>query len=71
MMNTMRALIRAEHGVELASVPFEPAEYDAVVIATAHSAIDYVQLVDDASLVVDLRNAVGRHGVTSTKVCAR
>ena len=57
-----------EHGVQLESAPFEPAAYDAVVIATAHSSIDYVQLVDDAALVVDLRNAVGRHGVTSPKV---
>jgi UDP-N-acetyl-D-glucosamine dehydrogenase len=58
----------AEHDVELASVAFEPAAYDAVVIATAHSAIDYVQLVEDAALVVDLRNAIGRHGVVSPKV---
>ena len=58
----------AEHGIHLESALYEPAGYDAVVIATAHSAIDYVQLVDDAKLVVDLRNAVGRHGVTSTKV---
>ncbi len=57
-----------EHGVKLESAPFEPAAYDAVVIATAHSSIDYVQLVDDAALVVDLRNAVGRHGVSSPKV---
>ena len=57
-----------EHGVQLASVAFEPAAYDAVVIATAHSEIDYVQLVDDAALIVDLRNAVGRHGIKSDKV---
>ena len=58
----------AEHGVRLASVAFEPAAYDAVVIATAHSEIDYVQLVDDAALIVDLRNAIGRHGIKSDKV---
>ena len=58
----------AEHGVQLASVAFEPAAYDAVVIATAHSEIDYVQLVDDAALIVDLRNAIGRHGIKSDKV---
>ena len=57
-----------EHGVQLASVPFEPAAYDAVVIATAHSEIDYAQLVDDAALIVDLRNAVGRLGIKSDKV---
>ena len=38
------------------------------MIATAHSSIDYAQLVDDANLVVDLRNALGRHGITSDKV---
>ena len=57
-----------EHGVQLASVTFEPAAYDAVVIATAHSEIDYAQLVDDAALIVDLRNAVGRLGIKSDKV---
>jgi UDP-N-acetyl-D-glucosamine dehydrogenase len=55
-------------GIDLASVPFEPAAYDAVVIATAHSGIDYAQLVADAQLVVDLRNATGRAGITSEKV---
>ena len=39
-----------------------------MVIATAHSRIDYAQLVDEASLVVDLRNATGRAGVASEKV---
>ncbi len=57
-----------EHGVALTSVPLEPAAYDAVVIATAHSGIDYAALVDDASIVIDLRNATGRAGVTSDKV---
>ena len=49
-------------------MPLEPSAYDAVVIATAHSGIDYVQLVEDAQLVVDLRNATGRAGVASEKV---
>jgi UDP-N-acetyl-D-mannosaminuronate dehydrogenase len=49
-------------------VPFRPADYDVVVIATAHSGIDYAQLVADSELVVDLRNATGRAGVTSSKV---
>jgi len=55
-------------GIALESVPFAPADYDAVVIATAHSGIDYAKLVADAPLVVDLRNATGRAGVTSDKV---
>ena len=54
----------AADGIALASVPFEPTAYDAVVIATAHSGIDYAKLVDDAQLVVDLRNATGRAGIT-------
>ena len=40
-----------EHGLSLRSVALEPGAYDAVVIVTAHSAIDYEQLVADAKLV--------------------
>jgi UDP-N-acetyl-D-glucosamine dehydrogenase len=58
----------AADGIALSSVPLEPAAYDVVVIATAHSSIDYAKLVDDAQLVVDLRNATARAGVTSEKV---
>jgi UDP-N-acetyl-D-glucosamine dehydrogenase len=57
-----------EDGVTLSSVPLEPTAHDAVVIVTAHSQIDYARLVEDAALVVDLRNATGRAGVTSDKV---
>jgi UDP-N-acetyl-D-glucosamine dehydrogenase len=57
-----------EHGVTLSSVALDPAAYHAVVIVTAHSQIDYARLVDDASLVVDLRNATGKAGVASKKV---
>jgi UDP-N-acetyl-D-glucosamine dehydrogenase len=57
-----------EHGVTLSSVPLDPAAHHAVVIVTAHSQIDYARLVDDAALVVDLRNATGRAGVASDKV---
>ncbi len=42
------------------SSPYEPESYDCVVIVTAHSAIDYDDLVDRAQVVVDLRNATGR-----------
>ena len=58
----------AEHGTELVSQPLDPAAYDAVVIATAHTSIDYAQLVVDANLVVDFRNALGRHGISDEKV---
>jgi UDP-N-acetyl-D-glucosamine dehydrogenase len=57
-----------ENGVEMSSVAYEPAAYDCVVIATDHHAIDYEQLVDDAALVVDLRNATGKKGTESPKV---
>jgi len=57
-----------EHGLEMESVPYEPAGYDCVVVVTDHSEIDYAQLVDDASLVVDLRNATGAKGTASEKV---
>ncbi len=57
-----------EHGVSLSSVPLDPAAYDCVVIVTDHGAVDYEQLVDDAKLVVDLRNATGRNGKNSDKV---
>jgi UDP-N-acetyl-D-glucosamine dehydrogenase len=57
-----------DHGLEMTCVPYEPAKYDCVVIVTDHSEIDYDQLVDDASLVVDLRNATGAKGTASEKV---
>ena len=46
----------------------EPEAYDCVVIVTAHSAIDYAQLVEDAPLVVDFRNATGEPRRRSDKV---
>jgi UDP-N-acetyl-D-glucosamine dehydrogenase len=52
----------------LRSVPYAPEEYDCVVVVTAHTAIDYEQLVDRAQLVVDLRNATGRNGAGNGKV---
>ncbi len=58
----------AERGVEHVSAPLEPAAYDAVVIATAHTSIDYVRLAEEALLVVDLRNAMGGAGVTGDTI---
>jgi UDP-N-acetyl-D-glucosamine dehydrogenase len=52
----------------LRSVAYEPETYDAVVIITAHSAIDYDELVERAQIVVDLRNATGRNGTGNGKV---
>src|ERR671934_1099923 len=50
------------------SVPLEPANYDCVVIVTAHSGIDYDALIEQSQLVVDLRNATGRNGSDNGKV---
>jgi UDP-N-acetyl-D-glucosamine dehydrogenase len=54
--------------VGLSSVPLEPGDYDCVVIVTAHSTVDYADLIDKAHVVVDLRNATGRAGRESDKV---
>jgi UDP-N-acetyl-D-glucosamine dehydrogenase len=53
---------------DLSSVPLEPAAYDCVIIVTHHSSIDYDRLVEEAPLVVDLRNATGGNGTRNGKV---
>jgi UDP-N-acetyl-D-glucosamine dehydrogenase len=53
---------------DLASVAYEPAAYDCVVIVTDHSSLDYEALVDEAKLVVDLRNATGAKGTAAENV---
>jgi UDP-N-acetyl-D-glucosamine dehydrogenase len=58
----------AEHGLELSSSPYEPGAYDCVVVVTDHSAIDYDALVDEAKVVVDLRNATGAKGTAAPNV---
>jgi UDP-N-acetyl-D-glucosamine dehydrogenase len=55
-----------DHG--LSSVALDPAEYDCVAIVTAHSAVDYDRIVEQAPLVVDFRNATGRNGHVHGKV---
>jgi UDP-N-acetyl-D-glucosamine dehydrogenase len=57
-----------ENGIAMSSAALEPTEYDCVVIVTNHSGIDYDRLVDEARLVVDLRNATGSNGRRSDKV---
>jgi len=52
----------------LRSVEYAPEQYDCVVIVTAHSSIDYDDLVERAKIVVDLRNATGRTGSGNGKV---
>jgi UDP-N-acetyl-D-glucosamine dehydrogenase len=56
------------NGLDLRSVPLDPGAYDCVVVVTDHSGIDYERLVDEAKLVVDLRNATGANGKGSDKV---
>jgi UDP-N-acetyl-D-glucosamine dehydrogenase len=57
-----------ENGLAMSSVPLEPDAYDCVVVVTNHSDVDYERLVEDAALVVDLRNATGANGRISEKV---
>ena len=58
----------SEHGVAMSSVALEPAAYDACVIVTDHSAIDYDALIAEAPVVVDLRNATGAKGTAAPNV---
>jgi UDP-N-acetyl-D-glucosamine dehydrogenase len=55
-----------EHGLEMSSVELDPGAYDCVVIVTDHHSIDYAKIVEDAQVVVDLRNAT--RGIESDKV---
>jgi UDP-N-acetyl-D-glucosamine dehydrogenase len=55
-------------GSELSSAAYEPGAYDCVVVVTDHSSFDYDALVDDAKLVVDLRNATGAKGTAAENV---
>jgi len=57
-----------ENGMALESVALDPGAYDCVVVVTDHATIDYEQLVEDAKLVVDLRNATRANSTHSDKV---
>ncbi len=50
--------IRLEDGTMLAENPAALRTADCVVIVTDHSAFDYKALVEEASLIVDTRNAL-------------
>jgi UDP-N-acetyl-D-glucosamine dehydrogenase len=52
----------------LRSTDYAPESYDCIVIVTAHTSIDYEDLVRRAPIVVDLRNATGRNGTGNGKV---
>jgi UDP-N-acetyl-D-glucosamine dehydrogenase len=50
------------------SAALDPAAYDCVAILTAHSSVDHAQVVRDAKVVVDFRNATGDAGRDDPKV---
>ena len=52
----------------LDSAPLKPERYDCVAILTAHSSINYEEVVERAALVVDFRNATGENGRRNGKV---
>jgi UDP-N-acetyl-D-glucosamine dehydrogenase len=57
-----------DNGLAMNSSPLDPGAHDCVVIVTDHAGIDYERVVDEAALVVDLRNATGANGKGSDKV---
>jgi UDP-N-acetyl-D-glucosamine dehydrogenase len=52
----------------LSSVELDPSAYDCVVVVTAHSSVDYEELIERSHVVVDLRNATGATGTASDRV---
>jgi UDP-N-acetyl-D-glucosamine dehydrogenase len=56
------------HELDLRSVELDPGAYDCVVIVTAHTNVDYDDLVERAHCIVDLRNATGPAGRRNDKV---
>src|SRR3954465_6333327 len=56
-----------KYNLEMKNTPLENlGQYDCVVIVTDHSAYDYAQIVAEANLVVDTRNAT--KGIKSAKI---
>jgi UDP-N-acetyl-D-glucosamine dehydrogenase len=56
-----------KYNLEMKNTPLENlGQYDAVVIVTDHSSYDYAQIVAEANLVVDTRNAT--KGIQSPKI---
>jgi UDP-N-acetyl-D-glucosamine dehydrogenase len=56
-----------KYNLEMKNTPLENlGQYDAVVIVTDHSSYDYAQIVAEAKLVVDTRNAT--KGIQSAKI---
>jgi UDP-N-acetyl-D-glucosamine dehydrogenase len=57
-----------EHGLVSQSLDGAVGSADCVAIVTAHSGIDYDNLAEHASLVVDFRNATGENGTQNGRV---
>jgi UDP-N-acetyl-D-glucosamine dehydrogenase len=56
-----------KYNLEMKNTPLENlGQYDCVVIVTDHSSYDYAQIVAEANLVVDTRNAT--KGIQSPKI---
>ena len=47
----------------LRSMPLEPEQYDCVAIVTAHTSIDYADIVRRGKVIVDFRNATKGHEI--------
>lgn len=43
-------------------------EYDAIVLCTEHTDVDYAMVVKNAKLIVDTRNAIARNNIEATNV---
>jgi UDP-N-acetyl-D-glucosamine dehydrogenase len=50
----------------MTSAALDPAAYDCVAIVTAHTSVDYADVVAKSNVVVDFRNAT--KGIKSEKV---
>ncbi|TGP14269.1 nucleotide sugar dehydrogenase, partial [Mesorhizobium sp. M1D.F.Ca.ET.234.01.1.1] len=58
--------IKGRRSIELTEAALK--DFDAVVVATDHDAIDYQAIADHALLVVDTRNVFGRLGLARDTV---
>ena len=58
--------LAGRHSVKLSADVLS--EYDAVILAIDHDVFDYALIAKHARLVLDTRNAIARHGLTSERV---
>jgi UDP-N-acetyl-D-glucosamine dehydrogenase len=55
-------------GQQSVSGPIGAGDYDAVLIATDHDAVDYAALAASGAMILDTRNAMARRGLMSDQV---